>query len=285
MLRVGNTAALVILVALFLSVPMSAKSRGPSGPPPILTIEEFRSRVDNFNDRHLREYVEHLGVDHFELLLEATGSRQASVRRSAYLALGRIGTDDSLRILRDVVRDSTASDEVQLVLDGLVAARDRDSIGLLVKRLDRGWDELNRHHAIQQAIGQIQSPTAEESLVFVNGPFLGFRFFLDEIESMEFRQPGWLEDHRVVEIPKQDFRAVCEMLQAADRLVLVGAFEYRDLLIIRLHAGRELKVVVGNGAFRVDTDSRRGAYFANTVLSDYLDGLIEEAERNEWFDE
>ena len=234
------------------------------------------------------------------IAMEALQSQHDRVRKAAIHCLARIGDSDALVSLRAVLVDTSASFEVRKeAAAALSHIGDQSSVPLIERvvaelGVDIGPDGkssdgsiLKRlyQYSFEMSLERLQRPDLGNPLLTKGEHFIGYRFLVDDIESVSVVKNAFMgyppelarrDQQQVRELPASDHRRICDLLQD-------GQYEYPGMitdgvyLVIRLVDGREVVLVKNREIFCLSTRDRAwvdGFCVRASELAAYIDAAL-----------
>jgi len=174
-----------------------------------------------------------------DLIAESLHSEYTDVQLASVKALWRIGTEESLGLLRNTLADSSAthSDRVRIAAAEALADRHDLSALPLMKALVAECHDDRLHEGLTRALSLLKRTLLDQPTMSMIGDHVLLHFLLEDVEdiSVSARRAD-IPYH----LPKEDWELFCQSLQMAEKTSGGGMWSPRLTLHLVLVDGRDV---------------------------------------------
>ena len=265
--------------------------------PALSTSAELTAALQDTNALirdHASKRIENLWSGRTDFLISALDSEDRSVRRSASIALAKIGSEAAFSALRLTCLDSNLSFEKRFeAAMALGSAADQTALPIL-----HGFQSVAEARSavygeyVEIGVSWILNPDSRKPLVVRGSGGVELRFLVDDIETVfymddsnvlsigtQFIREFGNQNSERYEVPSQQFRTFCDLLQGGGLCPPKGIYcEFEEVrhLVIVLRDGLSVCLIRNEDMFMYSSEwnwiSPRFE-FCSPLLAEYLDGL------------
>jgi hypothetical protein len=223
-----------------------------------MSIEELeRGLVDSSASVRLRAAAQLVGLssDHRPLMITALQSPDQKVRLAAVNALSSIGDSVSVDLLCEFLSENQKDRDLLIATaEALSKAKAATSIPILREILTKNTDKYVQKY-LSRAIVRIENPGFYHPLLDTRYGFVSTNFLLDDVAAVHF--DGMDEAYRKsgsYYFESSDWRRIFTLIRRSD-ICVPGSHILRNVLVVELEDGRELKLYGNQGKFHYMNDS------------------------------